>query len=106
MAARVAYLLAHGHYSTPCALHACDNLQCVRPEHLHEGTQQTNLLERDARGRTARGERHGKAVLTSAKVQDIKARHTAGETFAHIGRQLDLSASTVRDAVRKNWRTK
>lgn len=34
-----------------CALHTCDNPQCVNPSHLFVGTQQDNIRDRDTKGR-------------------------------------------------------
>jgi hypothetical protein len=41
------------------ALHTCDAPSCCNPAHLYEGSQTQNMADREARGRTARGERHG-----------------------------------------------
>jgi hypothetical protein len=43
---RYSYLLAHGPISRGMhVLHSCDHPACVRPDHLHEGTQQQNSDE-------------------------------------------------------------
>jgi hypothetical protein len=39
--------------------HHCDVRACVNPAHLYLGTPHQNLLDAAARGRTARGDRHG-----------------------------------------------
>jgi hypothetical protein len=58
-APRVAFLLAHGRWPEPFALHHCDNPSCVNPAHLFEGTDVDNTLDKLAKGRQARGESHG-----------------------------------------------
>ena len=36
---RIAFLLEHGRWPTPCALHHCDNRPCVRWAHLFRGDE-------------------------------------------------------------------
>ncbi len=57
---RAAWILTYG--AIPAGLwvlHHCDNRPCVRPDHLWLGTHQQNMADRNAKGRTARGERSG-----------------------------------------------
>lgn len=92
-----------------CVLHRCDNPPCCNPDHLFLGTKTENIADRDAKGRTARGEKHGRrtkpertargsrngscthpgirkgerngrAKLTVAEVDEIKRRYAAGGT--------------------------
>lgn len=51
VAHRVAFLLEHGRWPEPCALHHCDNPSCVRPEHLFEGTKSDNMRDCARKGR-------------------------------------------------------
>lgn len=51
--------------------HRCDNPLCVNPDHLYVGTQKENVADRIARGRSASGERNGKAKLNAPKVRVI-----------------------------------
>lgn len=41
-----------------CVLHRCDNPSCVRPDHLFLGSIAENNADRDAKGRTCKGDRH------------------------------------------------
>lgn len=49
------------------ALHRCDNPPCCNPRCLWPGTNAENLADRDAKGRQARGERHGLRVHPEAR---------------------------------------
>jgi len=53
--------------------HTCDNGFCVEPTHLLLGTHGDNMRDRMERGRQARGERHGRSVLTDAQVVEVRA---------------------------------
>jgi hypothetical protein len=73
---RTAFFLVHGHWPEPFGLHGCDNRPCCNaqnPAHIHEGTQQQNLDEMVARGRSNKGARHWNARLTPEQIVAIKA---------------------------------
>ena len=55
-----------------CVLHRCDNPACINPAHLFLGTKGDNTRDCIAKGRIARGERHGVARLTRSDVLDIR----------------------------------
>lgn len=117
------------------ACHLCPtrNLACVNPRHLYEGTDQSNMDDRERDGRTARGgrngyytkpenratrkrgprapsssfargSRHGSAKLNEDRVRAILGRAAAGERKEDIALDFNVCAATVYLIVqRKIW---
>lgn len=113
---RVSYLLATGELPDLNICHTCDTPGCVRPAHLFPGTHQQNQADKVAKGRQARGDRHGarlhpetrprgeahgfhkhperiargerngNAILTNQQRGEIKTKYRAGNI-----RQVDLA---------------
>jgi hypothetical protein len=52
--------------------HTCDNRGCVRPSHLFLGTHRDNSDDKVRKGRQAKGEAIGGAVLTDDLVREIR----------------------------------
>lgn len=73
------------------ARHSCDNPPCVNPAHLGAGDQLANMGDARARGRTARGNRHGRRVLTEQQVVELRQRRYGGESLASIARAFGIS---------------
>lgn len=133
---RVAYVYAKGPIPVGLVLcHTCDNPRCVRPDHLFPGTYKDNMQDAARKGRMAtgdrsgarlhpesrvkrdrhwchlnperqRGERNHHAKLTSAQVQEIRARYAAGNVsqFA-LAEAYHVAQTTISAIVRgSNWK--
>lgn len=86
-------------------LHSCDNPSCVRPDHLFLGDQRANMKDRDVKGRTLVGSRHGMAKLTEESVREIRRRAHAGETDRDLAREFQVDSSSISCIARgKTWR--
>jgi hypothetical protein len=85
-----------------CVLHSCDNPPCCNPEHLFLGSDIDNVVDRDAKGRTARAEKNGSAKLTRERVEAIRAD---GRLHREIAADYGVDRSTVSQIKRgKIWR--
>ena len=106
--------------------HACDNPECVRPDHLWVGTADDNNKDcvRKGRGKSCakeqnilhrnpelspthlnpeltRGERNGNAKLTEAQVIAIRNRHAQGDiSCSELAREHHVSRSIVSRIIR------
>jgi hypothetical protein len=78
-------------------LHKCDNPACVNPAHLFLGNRRDNVDDMLQKGRSARGERSGKARLTEAEVREIWRRRMAGERAQEIAYEFGISRQNVSD---------
>jgi hypothetical protein len=96
---RVAYTLAYGPIPDGLdILHRCDTTRCVRPDHLFPGTHAQNMEDKMLKGRQAKGESHGMAVLTADQVRSIRLAHSTGEPYASTARRMNLSYYAVYQA--------
>lgn len=118
IASRVAWELSNGAIpGEMCVLHHCDNPSCVNPAHLFLGTKADNGADMVAKGRQARGDRHGsrlhpesrqrgsghvRAKLTEADVLEILADKRPRRIVAKEYGVSDHSIHLIRH--RKTWR--
>lgn len=113
LAHRFAWQTVHGELRGDQLLcHHCDNVACVRPEHLFIGTQADNLKDMRTKGRGhinnfPSGEKHPLSKITPEIAVEIR-RLREGVTplsLAKIGARFGLHASTVHDIVTgKTWK--
>jgi len=101
---RIAHYIASGDWPE-VAMHACDNPPCCNPAHITGADVQTNRNDMFAKGRNAKGERHGSAKLCAADVVDIRKRHASGETITEIARRYPIVGASAIEKIasRKKW---
>lgn len=105
---RIAWELTNGSPGDLYVLHRCDNPPCCNPAHLFLGTQADNAHDRDRKGRhnCGRGSKSGRAKLSEAAVDEIRALRKAGWTLRAIGARFGVVQTTVGDVLRgETWRT-
>lgn len=105
-------------------LHTCDTPPCIKPTHLFTGTNTDNVADRQAKGRTAKGDRsgyrkhperykarpkhehHWKAKLNESQVREIRyLAGTAKWTHREIASMFGVGRSAITKIVRgETWR--
>ena len=89
IASRVAWELANGTIPDEmCVLHHCDNPSCVNPAHLFLGTKADNGADMVAKGRQARGDRHGSRLHPGSRQRGslhVRAKLTEADVLAILG---------------------
>ena len=125
-----------------CVLHHCDvrypvgditYRRCCNPAHLWLGTQRQNTADRDAKGRTAKGQRQSMythpefrqfgddnparrfpeklhrgennpaSKLTAEQVREIRKRRASGETTRILSDEFGVSMEMIRMIVKRQW---
>ncbi len=85
--------------------HKCDNPPCWRPDHLLLGTHGDNMADACERGRNARGETHGMAVLTVSVVRELAVSYLEGQTQRALAAAHGVSLAAISAVVRReSWR--
>ncbi len=84
--------------------HRCDNPRCVNPGHMFLGSSADNKNDSVAKRRHGYGARNGRALLTDAKVTEIRSRRAAGATLTAIASAMGLTKSLVADACSRTWK--
>jgi len=104
LAHRHSYELEHGSIQASAhVLHKCDNPPCVNPAHLFIGDQVSNMLDRDQKGRVAKGEAAGPSKLSADQVREIRAR--ANEPRQVLADEFGMSLRGIGSIIaRDNWR--
>jgi hypothetical protein len=94
-ASRIAYRIEHDQDPGELfVLHICDNghLGCVNPQHLFLGTQKDNGHDCHLKGRTAKGEGHGRHKLCRTQVEAIRA---SSDTCKSLGARFNVSPAEI-----------
>lgn len=102
---RVAWELTYGAIPKGLwVLHRCDNMACVRPDHLFLGTSADNMKDMALKKRSCLGEKHRDAKLTAVQVSEIRSRYCRGNG-PELAKEFGVAVHTVYAAVkRKSWK--
>lgn len=89
----------------PLALHCDGDKSNNRAANLRWGDDADNAADREAHGRTTKGERQHSARLTAKTVSAIRKRVAAGESMASLAREIGVNKSSVQAVVhRRSWK--
>lgn len=85
--------------------HKCDNPICINPRHLFLGTAADNNADMVAKGRSARGEKHGRAKLTSIDVVKIRNIHQLSKfSYKRIASMYSVTPMVIFNIIKgRNW---
>jgi len=99
---RVVHFLATGE-DPPVVMHMCDNPSCCRPEHLCSGTVASNVADRQAKDRQAKGSANGRSKLSSGEVAEIRRRYREEESASYrsLGEKYGLHKASIGAIVRR-----
>lgn len=102
------------------ARHTCDRPRCCNPAHLLWGSYADNTQDAIERGRMAsgdqnpsrrqperlaRGESHGRSVLTEQQVREIRVQHAQGVSGYALANKYNVTKRTIQQIVRKvTWK--
>jgi hypothetical protein len=76
-------------------MHSCDNPTCINPEHLSLGTHSENMRDMVEKGRSTKGEKNPRSLLSESAVIDIVAKIKLGKGNTEIARELPVSHAQV-----------
>lgn len=102
---RVAFFLGIGADPAPLdVLHNCDIRLCCNYDHYGVGTRQQNNLDRDARGRTAKGvDVHG-STLTPETFQFAVDAIKNGMGYAEVAAKLGMTGGGLHTSLHNDWK--
>jgi len=105
---RFAYELLKRSIGNLWVLHTCDNPACVNPKHLFLGTRQDNSNDMVSKGRQARWEKNGRAILTVKIVSEIRERYLYGDKVngqKALAKEFGVCVDTISKIItNRNWR--
>ncbi|RWZ83494.1 MAG: hypothetical protein EO766_17650 [Hydrotalea sp. AMD] len=105
---RYSYKLYVGEITEQVVRHTCHNRRCVNPNHLVQGSHKDNGQDMVKAGRSLRGERNNKSVLTEDQVRVLLHDFDTGYYkgfYKDKAEILGIAYQTVhRICNRKNWK--
>ena len=83
--------------------HTCDNRKCINPHHLIIGTHKDNVMDRVKRGRSAVGNKNGRAKLTAR--QALSVYRDKKSTRTELAKKYGVDSQVIRKIqIGETWR--
>ncbi len=103
---QIAWILVNGPIGNGlCVLHKCDNPTCCNPSHLFLGTNNDNIADRMAKGRSVVGSKHKKSKLTEETVRQAREDRALGLTYTELEKKYGVTRATLHAAISgEAWR--
>ncbi len=95
LAHRASWRIEHGDPGDLLVCHTCDNPPCVNPAHLFLGTHADNHADMASKGRSPRGSKHWKSLLTEEAVRYIRRELVAGAKQADLAAEFGIGPSAI-----------
>lgn len=86
--------------------HTCDMRACINPKHILIGTTSENMKDMVERGRSLKGEKNHKAILTEEKVLEIRSKYKYRVySYDRLALEHGVCKSAIANIVnRKTWK--
>lgn len=97
---RMSFYLSRNKWPENLACHSCDQMDCVRPNHIFDGTQKQNIEDALSKGRMATGERSGSRIYPERRPTGSRhGRYTKPGNTAR-GERNGMALITADDVIR------
>lgn len=86
-------------------LHKCNNRLCINPEHLYDGTQKQNALDKIKDNTMLRGEAIWAHKLTEEQVLEIRFNSECGYSQRRLAKIYKISRRSIQHIINnKTWK--
>lgn len=103
----VSFYVHNGRWPTEgtVLMHSCDNIHCVNPDHIREGTPLENSQDMVAKGRQAKGTSCHTNKLSEEQVKQIHQKYKNGSSIPSLSGEFQVTSGSIYFIVTgKTWK--